>query len=61
MGGSKRTFMALQEEKQWHFNNCHIEYDNDPDSGTSAWCDEHKIDVTSVLPEEAEYWGDEDV
>ena len=51
MGATKRLFQQEQDKKRWHYEHCTIEYESDKELGTSAYCVEHDIDVTDVLPD----------
>jgi len=55
MSQAGRAFQEKQEEAQFHYDNCEIEQENDRDSGTTAWCIEHEVDVTECLPDAPEW------
>ena len=50
MKTSKDIAIEKKQDALWHYKNCTIERQDDPESGTEAWCDEHKVDVTECLP-----------
>ena len=53
MGITKDQQIAHKQDKQWHFDHCAIEHEDDYRLGTLAWC-EHGVDVTECLPDPIE-------
>lgn len=60
MGLTKRIWQSTAEEAEWHFKHCTIGQEDDRDSGTTAWCEEHRIDVTDCLPDYEPDYDDRD-
>lgn len=52
MGLTKQQIPSDMKSKQWHYENCTIEYETEYGYYIKyAWCEEHKVDVTSCLPQ----------
>ena len=51
MKSSRETYLDKLFKAAYHYKNCELEYETDPDTGTRAFCTKHGVEVTEVLPD----------
>jgi hypothetical protein len=51
MSQTTNKILDEKQNKQWHYDHCELDREDDRDSGTTMWCIKHEIDVTECMPD----------